>query len=52
MNAISLTPDIRNINNPCREGHLHTLQSVLQTDSQQVFFNQGHQVLVCEILSF
>jgi len=52
MNAISLTPDIRNINNTCREGHLHTLQSVLQTDSQQVFFNQGHQVLVCEILSF
>lgn len=47
-----VTTDIRNISNPCREGHLHTLQSVLQTDSEQVFFNQGFQVLVCEIFCF
>lgn len=52
MNVISVTPDIRNINNLCWEGHLHTMQSVLQTDSQQVSFNQVLQVLVCEILSF
>lgn len=51
-NFISMTTDIRNISNSCCGGHLHAVQSVLPTDSEQVFFNQGFQVLVYEILCF
>ena len=51
-NFTSVNTDIRNISNPCCEGHLHAVQSVLPTASEQVFFNQGLQVLVYEILCF
>lgn len=51
-NFISVTPAIRNISKLCSGGHLHTVQSVFPRASEQVIFNQGLQVLVCEILLF
>lgn len=51
-NLISVTPAIRNISKPRCEGHLHAVQSVFPGASEQVVFNQGLQVLVCEILCF
>lgn len=48
----SLSPAIRNISKLCCGGHLHTVQSVFPRASEQVVFNQGLQVLVCEILCF
>lgn len=51
-NFISVMREIRNFSNPCCEGHLHAVQSVLPTDSEQVGFNPGLRVLVYEILCF
>lgn len=51
-NFISVTPSLRNISKPHWGGHLHAVQSVFPRASEQVVFNQGLQVLVCEILCF
>lgn len=47
-----MTPAIRNISKLRSGGHLHAVQSVFPRASEQVVFNQGLQVLVCEILCF